>query len=150
MSLNVSYLRQLHDDSGLTLQQAADRCAVPLPTYNRIIHGQTKDPSFYTISAIVIGLNGSLDVLAGIKSPMSTDIPEQISTDYIHGSLIPKLQLSFDDGIKTIQDINARSIEHYQREIREKDLWMKRLFIYALTVTLALIISTLVLDCNLW
>lgn len=61
-------LHALKDRSGCTAQQIADRSGVPLSTVNRILSGETQNPSFQTVADIVISLGGSLDALVGIQS----------------------------------------------------------------------------------
>lgn len=46
-------LKALKDKSGLTAQQIADKSNVPLPTVNRILSGQTQDPGYETMTAII-------------------------------------------------------------------------------------------------
>ena len=46
-------LKALKDKSGLTAQQIADKSNVPLPTVNRILSGQTQDPGYETLTAII-------------------------------------------------------------------------------------------------
>lgn len=61
-------IRTLKDKSHVTTQQLADRSGVPLSTVNRILSGETANPSFQTVADIVVALNGSLDALVGIQS----------------------------------------------------------------------------------
>ena len=61
-------LRTLKDKSHVTAQQLADRSGVPLSTINRILSGETANPSFQTVADIVLALNGSLDSLVGIPA----------------------------------------------------------------------------------
>lgn len=61
-------LHALKDRSHVTAQQIADRSGVPLSTVNRILSGETANPSFQTVADIVIALGGSLDSIAGIQS----------------------------------------------------------------------------------
>ena len=61
-------LHALKDRSHCTAQQIADRSGVPLSTVNRILSGETANPSFQSVADIVVALNGSLDALVGIQS----------------------------------------------------------------------------------
>lgn len=54
-------LQELKDKSGMSYQDIADKSGVPLPTVKRIISGQTSDPGYSSVIAIVKALNGSID-----------------------------------------------------------------------------------------
>jgi transcriptional regulator with XRE-family HTH domain len=56
----------LKDQRKLTNQQLADLAGIPVGTINRIMEGQTDNPSFQTVCDIVMVLDGSLDELVGI------------------------------------------------------------------------------------
>lgn len=46
-------LKALKDKSGLTAQQIADKSNIPLPTVKRVLSGQTQDPGYETLTAII-------------------------------------------------------------------------------------------------
>lgn len=54
-------LQELKDKSGMSYQDISDESGVPLPTVKRIISGQTSDPGYSSVIAIVKALNGSID-----------------------------------------------------------------------------------------
>lgn len=54
-------LQELKDKSGMSNQDISDKSEVPLPTVKRIISGQTSDPGYSSVIAIVKALNGSID-----------------------------------------------------------------------------------------
>ena len=56
----------MKDQRKLTNQQLADLAGIPVGTINRIMEGQTDNPSFQTVCDIVMVLDGSLDELVGI------------------------------------------------------------------------------------
>ena len=60
-------LKELKDKRKLTNQQLADLSGVPIGTINRILAGQTENPSFQTVYDMVVAMEGSLDELAGIR-----------------------------------------------------------------------------------
>lgn len=68
-------LKELKDKRGLTNQDIAELSGVPLATVNRILSGQTPNPTFESVAEIVIALNGSLDELVGIRSPDEIPVP---------------------------------------------------------------------------
>lgn len=63
----ATQLKLLKEKRGLTNQQLADLSGVPVGTVNRILSGQTDNPSFQTICDLVLAMDGSLDELAGIE-----------------------------------------------------------------------------------
>lgn len=54
-------LQELKDKSGMTMQKISDKSKVPLPTVKRIFSGQTPDPGYSSVIAIIKALNGSID-----------------------------------------------------------------------------------------
>lgn len=62
-------LKELKDQRKLTNQQLSDLSGVPVGTINRIMAGQTDNPSFQTVCDMVMAMGGSLDELAGIQAP---------------------------------------------------------------------------------
>ena len=106
-------LKELKDKRKLTNQQLADLSGVPVGTINRILSGQTDNPSFQTVCDIVMAMNGSLDELAGIKEPE------------------PPSARNKGPGREVI--------ELYQSIIAGKDKWLHRLFICCCFLTLVLV-----------
>ena len=81
----ATQLKLLKEKRGLTNQQLADLSGVPVGTVNRILSGQTDNPSFQTICDLVMAMNGSLDELAGIeKAPEGPEAKARASQDLIH------------------------------------------------------------------
>ncbi len=68
-------LKELKDKRGMTNQDIAELSQIPLATVNRILSGQTPNPTFESVAEIVIALNGSLDELVGIRSPDEIPVP---------------------------------------------------------------------------
>ena len=60
------YLKRLKDQSKMSAKEIANKSGIPEATISRILSGQTEDPYFSNISAIVIAMGGSLDKLCGI------------------------------------------------------------------------------------
>ena len=73
-------LKELKEQKKMTNQELADLSGVPLGTINRIMAGQTDNPSFQTVCDITRALGGSLDKIAGLnpegerEKPVSTEI----------------------------------------------------------------------------
>lgn len=106
-------LKQLKEERKLTNQQLADISGVPLGTINRILSGQTDNPSFQTICDIVLAMDGSLDELAGI----------QVETETAVKAKAPGREI----------------IELYQEIISNKEKWIHRLFVCCCCLTLVLV-----------
>lgn len=89
------YMRNLKKEKNLSNQDLADLSGVPLGTVNRVMSGQTENPSFDTICELIKAMDGSLDEAVGIRRPHEIDK------------------------------------ELYENTIKEKDKWIKRLFIFS-------------------
>ena len=95
-------LKRLKDKRKLTNQQLSDLSGVPIGTINRIMAGQTDNPSFQTVCDMVMAMGGSLDELVGIKSE---DPPT--------------------DGKQPSGEI----LKLYETMLSSKDMWIRRLFV---------------------
>lgn len=105
-------LNDLKDELDLTNRDISERSGVPLGTVNRIFAGQTENPSFEAIAAIVRAMGGSLDELAGIPCRHHNTTHSEDSD-----RIIAIYQ-------KQLDDINAI----HEKRIHDKNLWIKLLF----------------------
>lgn len=105
-------LKLLKDKRKLTNQQLSDLSGVPVGTINRILSGQTDNPSFQTVCDMVMAMEGSLDELAGIKE----EEPEEQR-----------------------RIANPEIIKLYENMIDYKEKWIQRLFVCCCVLTLVLI-----------
>lgn len=94
-------LKLLKERRKLTNQQVSDLSGVPIGTINRILAGQTDNPSFQTVCDIVMAMGGSLDELVGIKE----ETPQE-----------KKLA-------------GKEIIQLYESMLADKEKWMHRLFV---------------------
>lgn len=99
-------LNEMKDAADLTNQEVSDMSGVPLGTVNRIFSGQTDNPSFQNIAAIVRALGGSLDDLAGL--------PNKSHTENHH--------------------VSDKLIDLYREQIAGKNKWIKTLFACLITL----------------
>lgn len=67
-------LQELKDKSGMSYQDIADKSDVPLPTVKRILSGQTSDPGYSSVIAIVKALNGSIDDIQEVMQENSRSV----------------------------------------------------------------------------
>lgn len=104
-------LKQLKEKRKLTNQQLSDLSGVPIGTVNRILSGQTDNPSFQAVCDMVMAMEGSLDEMVGIKEEAS--LTERKSS-------------------------SKEMIQLYESIIADKNKWMIRLFTCCCVLTLAL------------
>ena len=110
-------LKELKDQRKLTNQQLSDLSGVPVGTINRIMAGQTDNPSFQTVCDMVMAMGGSLDELAGIQTPGGGE-PSPPGEDLIR---------------------------LYERTIEGKEKWLYRLF-FLCCVLVAVLLCVLIYD----
>ena len=110
-------LKELKDQRKLTNQQLSDLSGVPVGTINRIMAGQTDNPSFQTVCDMVMAMGGSLDELAGIQTPGGGE-PSPPGEDLIR---------------------------LYERTIEGKEKWLYRLF-FLCCVLVAVLQGVLIYD----
>ena len=110
-------LKELKDQRKLTNQQLSDLSGVPVGTINRIMAGQTDNPSFQTVCDMVMAMGGSLDELAGIQKPGGGE-PSPPGEDLIR---------------------------LYERTIEGKEKWLYRLF-FLCCVLIAVLLGVLIYD----
>lgn len=109
-------LKKLRDDSRMTYQQVADAGGIPLSTVNRILSGQTPNPSFITIASMIRAMGGSLDDFFGGESVPDSP-PESADCD--------------DDIIGMYREMLAQK----DAVIADKNRWIKFLLISVLVLS---------------
>lgn len=109
-------LQELKDKSGMTIQEISDKSKVPLPTVKRIFSGQTSDPGYSSVIAIIKALNGSID-----------DIQEVMQENSRSATVTKKM------------------CSVYEQNIHEKNQLIKCLLIISISMT-AIFIFLLVCD----
>ena len=60
----ADYLKSLKDKCKLTNKQICEISGVPESTFSRILSGETPNPNFQTVQALVFAMGGSLDEIA--------------------------------------------------------------------------------------
>lgn len=104
----ISNLIQLKKKSGKTTKQISEESGVPLGTLNKLFAGQTQEPKFETIWAVVKALGFTLDDLDEIKkSPTSSndDAGEKVDPEKLYEALI---QLGFLKDGEDLSDSDLR------------------------------------------
>lgn len=84
--MKIDNLKRLKDESKLTTKQISDLSGIPESTISRIMSGQTDNPSFESISAIVKAMGGSLDSVFGIDT--SSENPDLSSIIKLYERII--------------------------------------------------------------
>lgn len=110
-------LKLLKERRKLTNQQLSDLSGVPIGTINRIMAGQTDNPSFQTVCDIVMAMDGSLDELVGIKE----ETPQEKKA------------------------ANKEIIQLYESMLANKEKWMHRLFVCC-CILMAVLIGIVIFD----
>ena len=90
-------LQDLKNTANLTAKEIAQRAGVSESTLSRILSGETPDPSYATVSRLVIAMGGSLDQLAGISHEINyrDELIEQCRSDLEHERKLLKRILIF-------------------------------------------------------
>lgn len=105
-------LKILKEKRKLTNQQLSDLSGVPVGTINRILSGQTDNPSFQAVCDMVMAMDGSLDELVGIKEEAPTEAQRAQSSKEL--------------------------LALYESLIESKNTWIHRLFICCCALVLIL------------
>ena len=112
----ATQLKLLKEKRKLTTQQLSDLSGVPVGTINRILSGQTDNPSFQTVCDITRALGGSLDKIAGLNPEGEREKPVS-------------------------NEITAL----YREVLKSKDKWIHRLFVVC-CVLIVYVLGLLVFD----
>ena len=78
--MNTAELKKLKNESKLTTKQISDLSGIPESTISRVLSGQTDNPTFDTVCAIVKAMGGSLDKLVDPQAdPVQSDVSSLIA-----------------------------------------------------------------------
>lgn len=104
-------VENMKSEQNLTLQQISSASGVPLSTVNRILSGQTENPSFRDVAAIVAAMDGSLDAITGLQKLESEN-------GQLLDSNVMQLLLSMQNYYAKTLDATR---QQYMRELENKD-----------------------------
>ena len=76
------YLKELKESCKLTTKQISSLSGVPESTISRILSGQTDNPTFDSVCAIVNAMGGSLDKLTEIHTDSHAEAASPLLTLY--------------------------------------------------------------------
>ena len=68
LGMKTEDLKKMKDECGFTTREISKLSGVPESTISRIFSGQTDNPSFDAVCAVVQAMGGSLDTLTGMKT----------------------------------------------------------------------------------
>lgn len=80
----LDILNDMKRRSGKTTEQISDESGIPKGTLNKLFAGQTKDPQYSTIYAVVHSLGYTVDDLAPTeKAPATEMASEALKAEYV-------------------------------------------------------------------
>ena len=125
----VETLKNMKSEQNLTLQQISSASGVPLSTVNRILSGQTENPSFRDVAAIVAAMDGLLD----------SNVMQ----------LLLSMQNYYAKTLDAARQQYMRELENKDKQYRDiltdKNRWLRRMF-FCLIGMLAVISFLLIVD----
>ena len=69
--MNIEELKKLKSESKLTTKQTSELSGIPESTISRVLSGQTDNPTFDTVCAIVKAMGGSLDKIVDPQADLT-------------------------------------------------------------------------------
>lgn len=130
-------IRRRMDELGLTNQMLADRAGMPLVTVNRVVSGQTENPSIQTLIALSSTLNMSLDEISGLavtsEAPIKpspaisayenmVQVVQQLHNEQLldlqahHTADLLRLEEQHKSSIRDLNETHQRQIDALERE----------------------------------
>ena len=113
----ASLISEWCSETGGTIEQLSALSGVPVQTVKRLKQGATDNPYFDTVASLVRAMNGSLDELAGISTPL----PDPIA-------LLPSDAAPADTAasLTLVRDILVWTTDYIKTIVREKDVAHER------------------------
>lgn len=138
----VELIQKLMDEQGVSKEELAQKSGVPLATIKRITSGQTDNPYFDTMTALVKALGGSIDQLLydGDTSAIRQKSSMNQESSYINPQIthVSNAIMAYTEKLSDYKSI-------YESQIADKDRWLKRLFIACCALVTG-VIALLILD----
>lgn len=152
----TKYLKELKESRKLTSQEISTLSNIPLATVSKVLSGSTDNPTFETISKLVVAMGGSIDEMIGIKIPDDVPMTPQVDhTITAYADLLNEKDKLLAEKEKRIEAKDARIAEHnetisilretlkLERKTHRKVLWIFGGFV---AFVFALLTAFLVLD----
>ena len=138
----VETLKNMKSEQNLTLQQISSASGVPLSTVNRILSGQTENPSYRDVAAIV----GSLDAITGLQK-LESENGQLLDSNVMQ--LLLSMQNYYAKTLDAARQQYMRELENKDKQYRDiltdKNRWLRRMF-FCLIGMLAVISFLLIVD----
>lgn len=142
----VETLKNMKSEQNLTLQQISSASGVPISTVNRILSGQTENPSFRDVAAIVAAMDGSLDAITGLQK-VEGENSQLLDSNVMQ--LLLTMQNYYTKALDATRQQYMREIESKDKQYRDiladKNRWLRRLFL-CLIAMIAVISFLLIID----
>ena len=142
----VETLKNMKSEQNLTLQQISSASGVPLSTVNRILSGQTENPSFRDVAAIVAAMDGSLDAITGLQK-LESENGQLLDSNVMQ--LLLSMQNYYAKTLDAARQQYMRELENKDKQYRDiltdKNRWLRRMF-FCLIGMLAVISFLLIVD----
>lgn len=142
----VETLKNMKSEQNLTLQQISSASGVPLSTVNRILSGQTENPSFRDVAAIVAAMDGSLDAITGLQK-LESENGQLLDSNVMQ--LLLSMQNYYAKTLDATRQQYMRELENKDKQYRDiltdKNRWLRRMF-FCLIGMLAVISFLLIVD----
>ena len=120
-------LKSMKQRKNISASEIANKSGIPESTVSRILNGQTENPTFVSIVAIVKAMDGSLDELVGIEHPVSEKQCCTINEEYT-ASLKDKIA----DSKEQISDLKKENAH------RRKVITMLIIILFAIVIVVAI------------
>lgn len=118
----------------------------PLSTVNRILSGQTENPSFRDVAAIVAAMDGSLDAITGLQK-LESENGQLLDSNVMQ--LLLSMQNYYAKTLDATRQQYMRELENKDKQYRDiltdKNRWLRRMF-FCLIGMLAVISFLLIVD----
>ena len=125
----VETLKNMKSEQNLTLQQISSASGVPLSTVNRILSGQTENPSFRDVAAIVAAMDGSLDAITGLQK-LESENGQLLDSNVMQ--LLLSMQNYYAKTLDATRQQYMRELENKDKQYRDiltdKNRWLRRMF----------------------
>lgn len=141
--LDLKELNKLHKQSHMSFTQLAEITGLSTSTISRFFNGQSKNPSFANVAAIVKAMGGSLDELIGIEHS-TTNVNNESALIPVYQQMITSVKEHHAKDTEEMKAEHAKSIE-FIKERYEHILKFKNKLIIALGCSLAVIIIFLLI-----
>lgn len=111
-------IRNKMDAMKLTNQALADRSGVPLATVNRIVAGQTENPSIQNLTALAAALEMTLDEMVGLGIRSETPIqPSPVVNAY--ESMVQTLHDAHSSDLQELRREHAKELQQLEERHRQ-------------------------------